>query len=90
MCGADFVIDDRCRWIALPASGPCRWPLHTSLNEGMNNKIKVLKRMAYSFRDDEVLLPQDPLSLPRKSRMNQNKTVPLDVSGCIIGANEAA
>lgn len=30
----------------------CRYPLHTSLLEGMNNKIKVLKRMAYGYRDD--------------------------------------
>jgi len=29
------------------------WPLHTSLLEGINNKIKVIKRMAYGFRDDE-------------------------------------
>jgi transposase len=31
----------------------CQWPLHTSLLEGINNKIKVIKRMAYGFRDDE-------------------------------------
>jgi transposase len=31
----------------------CRWPLHTNLLEGMNNKIKVIKRMAYGFRDNE-------------------------------------
>lgn len=31
----------------------CRWPLSTSLLEGINNKIKVIKRMAYGFRDDE-------------------------------------
>lgn len=31
----------------------CRWPLHTSLLEGINNKIKVIKRMAYGFRDDD-------------------------------------
>jgi transposase len=31
----------------------CRYRLHTSLLEGMNNKIKVMKRMAYGFRDDE-------------------------------------
>jgi transposase len=31
----------------------CRWPLHTSLLEGINNKIKVIKRMAYGFRDNE-------------------------------------
>ena len=30
----------------------CRYPLHTGLVEGINNKIKVLKRMAYGFRDD--------------------------------------
>jgi transposase len=29
-----------------------RYPLHTSLLEGMNNKIKVLKRMGYGYRDD--------------------------------------
>ena len=32
--------------------GHCRYPLHTGLLEGINNKIKVLKRMAYGFRDD--------------------------------------
>jgi len=31
----------------------CRYPLHTTLLEGINNKIKVIKRMAYGFRDDE-------------------------------------
>jgi transposase len=30
----------------------CRWPLGTNLIEGINNKIKVIKRMAYGFRDD--------------------------------------
>jgi len=30
----------------------CRYPLHTSLLEGINNKIKVLKRMGYGYRDD--------------------------------------
>lgn len=31
----------------------CRYPLHTSLLEGINNKIKVIKRMAYGYRDDD-------------------------------------
>jgi transposase len=31
----------------------CRYPLNTSVLEGINNKIKVLKRMAYGFRDDD-------------------------------------
>ncbi len=30
----------------------CRYPFHTSLLEGINNKIKVLKRMAFGYRDD--------------------------------------
>jgi transposase len=30
----------------------CQYPLHTGVLEGMNNKIKVIKRMAYGFRDD--------------------------------------
>lgn len=30
----------------------CRYPFNTGLLEGINNKIKVLKRMAYGFRDD--------------------------------------
>ena len=29
----------------------CRYPLHTGLLEGINNKIKVLKRVAYGYRD---------------------------------------
>lgn len=31
----------------------CRYPLNTSVLEGINNKIKVIKRMAYGFRDDD-------------------------------------
>lgn len=31
----------------------CTWPLNTSVLEGVNNKIKVLKRMAYGYRDDD-------------------------------------
>ena len=31
----------------------CHHPLNTSVIEGINNKIKVIKRMAYGFRDDD-------------------------------------
>ena len=31
----------------------CRYPLHTSLLKGINNKIKVLKRVAYGYHDDQ-------------------------------------
>ena len=30
----------------------CRYPLNTGMLEGINNKIKVIKRMAYGYRDD--------------------------------------
>jgi len=30
----------------------CHYPLHTGLLEGINNRIKVLKRMAYGYRDE--------------------------------------
>ncbi|MBJ6751837.1 ISL3 family transposase [Geomonas anaerohicana] len=31
----------------------CLWHLHTGILEGINNKIKVIKRMAYGFRDHD-------------------------------------
>jgi len=31
----------------------CRWPLNTSVLEEINNKIKLIKRMAYGYRDDD-------------------------------------
>ena len=29
----------------------CRFPIHTGILEGINNKVKVIKRVAYGFRD---------------------------------------
>jgi len=39
----------------------CRFPIHTSRLEGINNKIKVMKRRAYGFHDLEYfsLIIQD-------------------------------
>ena len=31
----------------------CRYPIHTGKLEGINNKIKVMKRQAYGYRDQE-------------------------------------
>lgn len=42
----------------------CQWPLHTSVIEGMNNKIKVIKRMAYGFRDDEYFFLKIKAAFP--------------------------
>ena len=47
-----------------------RYQLHTGLLEGMNNKIKVLKRMAYGYRDDEYFFLKIRRRLPRYSAMN--------------------
>jgi len=44
----------------------CRWPLHTSLLEGINNKIKVIKRMAYGFRDDAYFFLKIRAAFPGK------------------------
>lgn len=30
----------------------CDYPIHTSKIEGVNNKIKVIKRKSYGFHDD--------------------------------------
>lgn len=45
----------------------CRWPLHTSLLEGINNKIKVIKRMAYGYRDDEYFFLRIREAFPGKA-----------------------
>ena len=44
----------------------CRWPLHTSMIEGVNNKIKVIKRMAYGYRDEEYFFLKIRAAFPGK------------------------
>jgi transposase len=44
----------------------CHWPLHTSVLEGINNKIKVIKRMAYGFRDDAYFFLKIRAAFPGK------------------------
>lgn len=46
----------------------CRWRLSTSLLEGMNNKIKVIKRMAYGFRDDDYFFLKVRAAFPGIAR----------------------
>lgn len=45
-----------------------RWPLHTSVLEGVNNKIKVIKRSAYGFRDDEYFFLKIRAAFPGNPR----------------------
>jgi len=46
----------------------CRWPLHTSLLVGINNKIKVIKRMAYGFRDEAYFFLKIRAAFPGNPR----------------------
>jgi len=46
----------------------CRYPLHTSLLEGINNRIKVIKRMAYGFRDQEYFFLKIQAAFPGNPR----------------------
>jgi transposase len=45
----------------------CRYPLNTSVLEGINNKIKVIKRMAYGFRDDAYFFLKIRSAFPGKT-----------------------
>lgn len=46
----------------------CHYPLHTSLLEGINNKIKVIKRMAYGYRDDDYFFLKIRQAFPGNGR----------------------
>jgi len=46
----------------------CRWRLHTSLLEGINNTIKVIKRRAYGFRDDDYFFLKIRAAFPGDGR----------------------
>ena len=48
----------------------CRYPLHTGRLEGINNKIKVIKRMAYGFRDDAYFMLKIKGAFPGKLQPN--------------------
>ncbi|MFD1691711.1 ISL3 family transposase [Azotobacter chroococcum] len=45
-----------------------RFHMHTSLLEGVNNRIKVIKRMAYGFRDEEYFFLKIKAAFPGKIR----------------------
>jgi transposase len=46
----------------------CRWPLGTNLVEGINNKIKVIKRLAYGYRDDDYFFLKIRAAFPGVGR----------------------
>lgn len=44
------------------------YPMSTSVLEGMNNKIKVIKRMAYRYRDNDYFFLKIKAAFPGKAR----------------------
>lgn len=41
-----------------------RWPMHTGQLEGINNRIKVIKRMAYGYRDNDYFFLKIKAAFP--------------------------
>ena len=41
-----------------------RWPMHTGQLEGINNKIKVMKRIAYGYRDSDFFFLKIKAAFP--------------------------
>jgi transposase len=46
----------------------CRYPFGTNLVEGINNRIKVIKRMAYGYRDEEYFFLKIRAAFPGNAR----------------------
>ena len=51
----------------------CRYPLGTNLFKGINNKIKVIKRMAYGFRDDAYFFLKIRAAFPSVGRCTNKR-----------------
>ncbi|WP_165669265.1 transposase, partial [Metapseudomonas otitidis] len=45
-----------------------RFHMNTSILEGVNNRIKVIKRMAYGFRDSTYFFLKIKAAFPGKAR----------------------
>lgn len=41
-----------------------RWPMHTGILEGINNKIKLIKRMAFGYRDTDYFFLKIKAAFP--------------------------
>lgn len=50
-----------------------RHRLNTSVLEGMNNKIKVIKRMAYGYRENDYFFLKIKAAFPGKARSTKKK-----------------
>ena len=45
-----------------------RWPMHTDLSEGINNRIKVIKRIAYGYHDEAYFFLKIRAAIPGDGR----------------------
>lgn len=49
------------RGLSLEAPG---WPMHTGQLEGINNKIKLIKRQAFNYRDTDCFFLKIKAAFP--------------------------
>lgn len=58
----------RCARIVMPKVTSGRRPLNTNVVEGINNTIKVIKRRAYGYRDEEYFFVKIRAAFPGNPR----------------------
>jgi hypothetical protein len=61
--GSDVVRPTTTRLLARHRQ-PVRWPMHTGQLEGISNKIKMIKRMAYGYRDSDYFFLKIKAAFP--------------------------
>ena len=62
VCLQQFAARLRKYWRGILAR--VRWPMHTGQLEGINNRIKVIKRMAYGYRDTDYFFLKIKAAFP--------------------------
>ena len=62
------------------AAGALHYPLHTSVLEGIHNKIKVIKRMAYGCRGEQYFFRKIRAAFPGIGRRAKKKAASIDFS----------
>lgn len=55
-------------WAGIEAH--CHYPIHTSLLEGVNNKAKVIKRVAFGYHDTDYFILKLRAAFPGRQRNN--------------------
>ena len=58
----DFAKQLSCYWRGILSR--VRWPMHTGQLEGINNRAKVMKKMAYGYRDSDYFVHKIKAAFP--------------------------